>query len=47
MILKLKELLVQISKEYEGIKFVFGLQSWQTDFLRFYQSQTNYNISKS
>jgi len=47
MILKLKELLVQISKEYEGIKFVFNLQSWQTDFLRFYQSQTNYNISKS
>ncbi|MCF7920399.1 MAG: TldD/PmbA family protein [Candidatus Cloacimonetes bacterium] len=47
MILKLKELLLQICQEYSELKFVFHLRNWHTDFLRFYQSQTNYNISKS
>ena len=47
MVLKLKEKLVTICQEFTDLKFVFHLQKWQTDFLRFYQSQTNYNISKS
>jgi predicted Zn-dependent protease len=28
------------------LKYEIGQTDWQTDFLRFYQSQTNYNISK-
>jgi len=28
------------------LKYQITIQDWQTDFLRFYQSQTNYNISK-
>jgi predicted Zn-dependent protease len=47
MILKLKELLLQICRENSELKFDFHLLNWHTDFLRFYQSQTNYNISKS
>ncbi len=31
---------------YKDIKYVSRGQLWQTDFLRFYHSQTNYNISK-
>ncbi len=30
-----------------NLKYVLTASSWQTDFLRFYHSQTNYNISKS
>ncbi len=33
-------------KGESGIKYQLHLHRWQTDFLRFYQSQTNYNISK-
>lgn len=29
------------------LKYVLIASNWQTDFLRFYHSQTNYNISKS
>lgn len=29
------------------LKFVLVASNWQTDFLRFYHSQTNYNISKN
>jgi len=47
MILKFKEKLVNICAEFTDIKFEFHLKRWNTDFLRFYQSQTNYNISKS
>ncbi|MCF7910998.1 MAG: TldD/PmbA family protein [Candidatus Cloacimonetes bacterium] len=47
MILKFKEKLVKICEEFTDIKFEFHLKKWHTDFLRFYQSQTNYNISKS
>jgi predicted Zn-dependent protease len=47
MILKFKEKLVNICREFTDIKFEFYLKKWNTDFLRFYQSQTNYNISKS
>jgi len=38
--------LVKICKQYSGLKFNFHLREWETDFLRFYQSQINYNISK-
>jgi PmbA protein len=47
MILNLKNKLVEICKEFTDLKFEFHLKKWHTDFLRFYQSQTNYNISKS
>lgn len=30
-----------------NLKYVLNASSWHTDFLRFYHSQTNYNISKS
>lgn len=33
-------------KKESGIKYQLQLHKWQTDFFRFYQSQTNYNISK-
>jgi PmbA protein len=32
--------------QHPELKYELTLHSWQTDFLRFYQSQTNYNISK-
>ena len=32
--------------KHPGLKYELELSFWQTDFLRFYQSQTNYNISK-
>lgn len=47
MIGKMRNKLLEICREYGDIKFEFHLKQWQTDFLRFYQSQTNYNISKS
>jgi len=33
--------------EHPELKFEMQIQAWQTDFFRFYHSQTNYNISKS
>ncbi len=33
--------------EQPELKFEMQVQAWQTDFFRFYHSQTNYNISKS
>lgn len=36
----------QIIAENSGFRFEFWLSEWETDFLRFYNSQTNYNISK-
>ena len=39
--------LVKICQQYPDLKFNFHLREWETDFLRFYQSQINYNISKS
>jgi predicted Zn-dependent protease len=38
--------LVKICQQYPDLKFNFHLREWETDFLRFYQSQINYNISK-
>lgn len=32
--------------KHPELKFSISQSSWQTDFLRFYHSQTNYNISK-
>lgn len=40
-----KELL-KICQLYPDLKFNFHLRDWETDFLRFYRSQINYNISK-
>jgi len=39
--------LVKIYEQYPEFKFNFHYRDWETDFLRFYQSQTNYNISKT
>ncbi|MCK4654793.1 MAG: TldD/PmbA family protein [Candidatus Cloacimonetes bacterium] len=39
--------LVKICEQYPKFKFNFHYRNWETDFLRFYQSQTNYNISKT
>jgi PmbA protein len=39
--------LVKICQQFPDLKFNFHLQDWETDFLRFYQSQINYNISKN
>ncbi|MCB5262338.1 MAG: hypothetical protein LHW64_04505 [Candidatus Cloacimonetes bacterium] len=33
-------------QQHPELKYVLTFREWQTDFLRFYQSQTNYNISK-
>ncbi len=33
-------------QKHPELKYSLALTLWQTDFLRFYQSQTNYNISK-
>ena len=39
--------LVQICQEFPEFKFEFRFKEWETDFCRFYQSQINYNISKT
>lgn len=36
----------QIIAENSAFRFEFRLAEWETDFLRFFNSQTNYNISK-
>ena len=45
--MKLKDELVKICDEYPELEFDFRYRNWETDFLRFYQSQINYNISKT
>ncbi len=45
--MKLKDELVKICDDYPELKFDFRYRNWETDFLRFYQSQINYNISKT
>ncbi|RLD54765.1 MAG: hypothetical protein DRJ01_17600 [Bacteroidetes bacterium] len=42
-----KDELLKICKDYPHLQFEFLYKIWETDFLRFYQSQTNYNISKT
>ena len=39
--------LVKICEQYPELKFNFHYRNWETDFLRFYQSQINYNIYKT
>jgi len=46
MLDKLKEELRFLINDYPCLKIQLSLIEWQTDFLRFYKSQTNYNISK-
>ncbi len=43
---RFRQVLLQICKEYQGFKIDFKYRIWETDFLRFYQSQINYNITK-
>ncbi|MDZ4121303.1 MAG: TldD/PmbA family protein [Candidatus Cloacimonadaceae bacterium] len=38
--------LLDALKAHPELKWVINQQSWQTDFLRFFKSQTNYNITK-
>lgn len=38
--------LEKICQSYPDLKLEFKYEEWETEFLRFYQSQTNYNISK-
>ena len=47
MLEKLKNNLQAVCYEYPQLKIQFFLVKWETDFLRFYQTETNYNISKS
>ncbi|MBC8385507.1 MAG: TldD/PmbA family protein [Candidatus Cloacimonetes bacterium] len=42
-----REELVTICREFPDLKLNFRYYLWETDFLRFFQSQINYNISKS
>jgi len=39
-------LLHNICSEHSDVKFVFHYREWETDFLRFFRSEINYNISK-
>jgi len=45
--MKLREQLAEICKLYPELKLNFHYSFWETDFLRFYQSQINYNITKT
>jgi predicted Zn-dependent protease len=47
MLDNLKEGLRTLIAEYPNLKIQIYLTHWQTDFCRFYRSQTNYNISKN
>lgn len=42
-----KKELLQLIDEHPDLKMDFRYNFWETDFLRFYQSQINYNISKT
>ncbi len=46
MHLQLKDYLKQVINDNKSYKYVFTHGEWKTDFLRFFQSQVNYNISK-
>ncbi len=47
MKVQFNEELVEIIKEFPQFKINFIYSIWNTDFLRFYHSQTNYNISNN
>ncbi|MBW6515236.1 MAG: TldD/PmbA family protein [Candidatus Cloacimonetes bacterium] len=40
------ELLEKTVQKYDDVKFSFSYKIWETDFLRFFKSEINYNISK-
>ena len=42
-----KEQLVDVTKKFPNIKLKLIYKEWQTDFFRFYKSQSNYNITKA
>jgi PmbA protein len=44
---RFRQILLQICHDHPQLKFDFKYRYWETDFLRFYQSQVNYNITKS
>ncbi len=44
---KVQKELIEICEEYPQLKLDFHYKIWETDFLRFYKSQINYNISKT
>lgn len=46
MIEKMRTGLADLCKKYDNIKISFSYQTWETDFLRFYQNQINYNIQR-
>jgi predicted Zn-dependent protease len=46
-IMNFRDELVKTCEDYPDLKFNFLYRFWETDFLRFYQSQINYNISKT
>ncbi len=41
----IRENLLKIIRDYPDLKFDFDYRIWQTDFLRFFRSQINYNVS--
>ncbi len=43
---QMKSSIKNILKDFPQLKISIDYQEWQTDFLRFYNSQVNYNISK-
>ncbi|MDP8232745.1 MAG: TldD/PmbA family protein [Candidatus Zophobacter franzmannii] len=43
---QMRKVMKQIIKDYPQLKLSIGYEEWQTDFLRFFNSQVNYNISK-
>ena len=45
--MKFQNELIKICEKYPQLKLNFHYKIWETDFLRFYQSQINYNISKT
>ena len=47
MLHMLKEKLKNVISDYPQLKIQLYLSNWQTDFLRFFKSQTNYNTSKN
>lgn len=47
MIETLREDLKRICDDHDDLKLQFLLQEWSTDFLRFFRSQINYNITRN
>ncbi len=43
---RILKLLHQICSAQNDVKFVFHYKEWETDFLRFFRSEINYNITK-